>query len=191
MNRCVQKISATHQKNLWGFDTLVYAPVGGAKPIPVVLHEGQWYKLRYNRQALSPYLGDLLPEVHMFDEFAEELQAEDPHSLDREPEEDPTVSIQIRNSPVDTQDTSKDSSHHIVSIYLNGGAELENTTEQPDGTNTPQVEQPSTERTGIDMSATTTAATATTTTAMAPNPAPAQPNSGIVAQRIGAALDVA
>ena len=93
VNRWVQKISATHKKNPWGFETLVYALVRGAKPILVVLHEGQWYELRYNRQALSPYLGDSLPEVHTFDEFAEDIKAKDPYSSDREPEEDPTVSI--------------------------------------------------------------------------------------------------
>ena len=124
-NRRIQKIPANHKKNPWGFDTLVYAPVGGLKPIPVVLHGGQWYELQYDRQALSPYLGNPLPEVHTFDEFAEDLQAEEPHSSDGEPEEDPTVSIQIRNSPVDTQDTSKNSPHHIVSFLLNKRAELE------------------------------------------------------------------
>ena len=170
---------------------LMYAPVGGTKPIPVVLHKGQWYELRYDRQALSPYLGDSLPEVHTFDEFAEELKAEDPHSLDGEPEEDPTVSIQIQNSPVDTQDTSKNPSHHIVSIHLDGGAELEIATEQPDSMNTPQMQQPPIEQTGIDMSATTTTATATTTATMAPNPAPAPPDPGVVTQRIGAALNIA
>ena len=123
----------------------MYAPVGGAKPIPVVLHGGQWYKLQYDRQALSPYLGDPLPEVHTFDEFTEDFKAEDPHSSDGELEEDPTVSIQIRNSPVDTLTTSKDPSHHIVSIHLNRGAELESTTEQPYGTDTPQEEQSSIE----------------------------------------------
>ena len=123
-----------------------------------------------------------MPKVHTFDEFAEDAKAEDLHSSDGEPEEDPTVSIQIRNSPVNTSTTSKDPSHHIVSIHLDEGVELESTTEQPYGTDTPQEEQSSIKRTRIDMSATTTAATATTTAAMAPNPATTQADPGTVAQ---------
>ena len=33
----------------------------------MVLHEGQWHGLLYDKRAFSPYLGDPKPEVHEFD----------------------------------------------------------------------------------------------------------------------------
>ena len=70
-------------------------------------------------------------------------------------------------------------------------SELDVTTEQLDSADTPQTQQPYTEQERTDLSATTTAATATTTAATAPNPATTQADPGMVAQRIGAALNVA